>query len=378
MICPLPSIRDRAILWLRAHWVDMRQISSMFSGYLRNSDRKNSENLVSFGPEATEVRGRVGSDPTSTRRERRRHWGGDKEGQKQRAELEEKIRTKILNSLNTALHEVVTVHAELTLELLELQDAGFLAPNGPVKLSAGKGAMLSGNMPAVIALLFQIEECFFHGLKSDSEFDGVHPFWALLGCIERSIGKQTVDDNAMKLRSSIQEVATVSHLDVSRALERSKAWIREAVRVEALEPFISTITKQNVILHEFYEDYAILRCGEATRILNALLISLTTFDFTNISVLPHSEEVEVGKEVDSSSLSKISPFSSSLEKFDESKGQCSVCTPGSLVSQRVALSTSADDPERSVGLRGRKCDDKNDDHMPPTILQVTLLSQEVL
>ncbi len=261
----------------------MRRVSRLFTGYLWNSGGNNSENPVSVGPEAMEVWG------TSTTGERSRYRGGDKEGRKQRAEMKEESRTKTLNTLNSALQEVVKAHAELTMELLQLPRADFLALNGPVKLSAAKGCVLSENTLAVRALLFRIEKCLFHGLKNDLEFDGVHPFWALLGCIERSIGRQTVDDDAMKLRSSIQKVATVSHLNLSRALERAKAWIREAVRVEALEPFVSTITKQNVILHKFYEDYAIMRCNETTRILCSFFSSLTTFDFTNISGGPHSE-----------------------------------------------------------------------------------------
>ncbi len=68
------------------------------------------------------------------------------------------------------------------------------------------------------------------------------------------------------------------------------------MRVEVLESFISTVTKQNALLKEFYEDCAIMYCSEAAEILCTYLSGLTMFDFTDISVVPRSEEVDEATE----------------------------------------------------------------------------------
>ncbi len=61
--------------------------------------------------------------------------------------------------------EIVEAHAGITMELLELPDAEFLASHGEDKLSATKGAVFSEDSLAVGTLLFHIEQCLFHGLK---------------------------------------------------------------------------------------------------------------------------------------------------------------------------------------------------------------------
>ncbi len=292
---------------------------------------------------------------------------------KQRAKKEVESRTECLNTLKRALQEVVEAHAEITTELHQLPDSEFLSSHGQAKLSTTKGAALSEATPAVGTLLFRIEQCLFHGLKSDAEFDGVHPFWALLSSIERHIKSQIVAYNEMKLKSLIQEVATMSNL--STALGRAKAWIREAIRIEALEPFVFTITKQNSLLQKFYDDGSILRCSEASGTLRSLCSSVTAFDFSNISVVPNSEEVEETAE-GGYTCSLITLASLRGGKFVGSRFQCSVCTPGSLVSPPLFIPTSTDDESKdlqqsqkgSVNLEGQQYIDAN---LPATGLQET-------
>ncbi len=353
----------------------MGRFSSLFTGLLWNSEKNDAESPASIRPGAMELSGRSRSFPFLTRGVKNKGRGATEDGKriKQRAKKKVKSRTECLNALKRALQEVVEAHAEITTELLQLPDSEFLSSHGQDKLSTTKRAVLSEATPAVGTLLFRIEQCLFHGLKSDAEFDGVHPFWALLGCIERSLDSHTVNYNEMKLRSSIQEVATVSNL--STALERAKAWIREAVRVEALEPFVFTLTKQNSLLQEFYDVNAVLRCSEASVILRSLCSSVTAFDFSSISVVPHSEEVEEMAE-EGYSCSLITLASLSGGEFVGSRFQCSVCTPGSLVSPLLCLPTSTDDESEnlqqsqkgSVNLEGQQYIDA---HLPATGLQAT-------
>ncbi len=295
----------------------MRRLSDA-ARWLMWSER-NDENLASIEPGAMEGSRSIIGRSVPAEDEKRR---------KGRVEKKLESKTECINALKRALQGVAEAHAEITAELRELPKSEFHSSVSQVNIPDTKGGvLLSEATPAVGTLLFRIEQCIFHGLLSDTDFYGVHPFWALLGCVERSIESENITSDEEKLRSSIQEVAAAINLNT--ALERAQAWIREALRVEALAPFIFAVTKQNSLLHEFYDSRSIMHCSQTTDILHSTCIDLTSFDFSNVSLLPPSAEVEK-TEVGGSTYSPCSLAFLNGTQLEGSMYPRCVCTPGAL------------------------------------------------